>query len=113
VQMETTGLDGPCIKVVLTGRLDTLGVDRIETKLTAMVVPSGKNTIIDLSQVDFIASMGLRLLIGLARALTRKGGQLVLFGAQDQVREIFDSVALSDIITIRADEASALSALGL
>ena len=44
--------------VKLRGRLDTHGVDQIETKFTASIVPSGRNALIDLSELAFISSMG-------------------------------------------------------
>ena len=45
-------------RVKLRGRLDTPGVDRVEAKLNSAVVPEGRNTVVDLSEVSFIASMG-------------------------------------------------------
>ena len=63
---------GDVRKVVLVGRLDTAGVDLVETKFGAAIVPNGKNTIVDLTQVTFLASMGIRMVIsvpGLASAI--------------------------------------------
>ena len=109
--MEISPLGADQAKVVLKGRLDTAGVDRIETKFVAALVPRGLSAIVDLSQVDFVASMGLRVLISLARSLSRKNARLVLFAPQEGVREVFDSVSLGDIISIRDTEADALAAL--
>ena len=41
---------GEVRKIVLAGRLDTAGVDQVETKFGAAIVPAGKNTIVDLSR---------------------------------------------------------------
>jgi anti-sigma B factor antagonist len=109
--MEINALAPTQAKVVLKGRLDTAGVDRIETKLVAGLVPRGLSAIVDLSQVDFVASMGLRVLISVARSLSRKNARLVLFAPQEGVREVFESVSLSDLIPIRDTEADALAAL--
>ena len=95
-------------RVKLRGRLDTPGVDRIEAKLTAAVVPEGRNTVVDLSEVSFIASMGLRMFIGLAKALKRNNAKLVLFAPQSQVNEIFTTVVLREIMPIVVDEAEAM-----
>ncbi len=59
-------------RIKLRGRLDTPGVDGIETKFTASVLPDGRNAVVDLSEVSFIASMGLRMFIGIAKALKKK-----------------------------------------
>ncbi len=111
MEIEISALAPTQAKVVLKGRLDTAGVDRIETKFSAALVPRGLNAIVDLSAVDFVASMGLRMLISVARALSRKGAQLVLFAPQEGVREVFESVSLGDLIPIRETEPDALAAL--
>jgi anti-sigma B factor antagonist len=111
VEMETTTLATSELKVVLKGRLDTAGVDRVETKFVAALVPRGHSAIVDLSEVTFVASMGLRMLISVARTLSRKDARLVLFAPQEGVREVFESVSLGDIISIRDTEGEALAAL--
>ena len=95
-------------RVKLRGRLDTPGVDRIEAKFTSAVVPEARNTVVDLSEVSFIASMGLRMFIGLAKALKRNNAKLVLFAPQSQVNEIFTTVVLREIMPIVVDEAEAM-----
>src|SRR5689334_12580286 len=68
-------------RVVFVGRLDTAGVDRVETRFGAAVVAAGKNTVVDLSQVSFLASLGIRMLITTARSLSRKRAKLAMYGA--------------------------------
>jgi anti-anti-sigma factor len=99
---------GQVRKIVLTGRLDTAGVDQVETRFGAAVVPAGKNTIVDLSGVSFLASMGIRMLIATARSLSRKGGKLVMFGATPGVLDVIETAALSDIIPLAATESDAI-----
>lgn len=95
--------------VKLRGRLDTHGVDEIETKLTASIVPGGKNTVIDLSDVSFVTSMGLRMFLGISKALKRHHAKMVLFAPQAQASEVFASAHLVSIIPIVASEAEALA----
>lgn len=95
--------------VVLRGRLDTVGVGEIETRFTATVVPLGRPTIVDLGAVDFVSSMGLRLLIGTARALSLRKAKLVLFGPQPLVAESLESAGLSGLVPIVAGRAEALA----
>jgi anti-anti-sigma regulatory factor len=56
--MNVTSLGDRVVKVTLAGRLDTTGVDRVETRFVASIVPRSSSAIVDLSQVDFIGSMG-------------------------------------------------------
>ena len=110
--MEISQLGDDRVKVTFTGRLDTPGVDRVETRFVAAVVSSGRHALVDLSQVEFIGSLGVRMFISVARSLGRKNARLFLISPQTQVREIFDQVSLGDIIPICLDEAEAHSALG-
>jgi anti-sigma B factor antagonist/stage II sporulation protein AA (anti-sigma F factor antagonist) len=109
--MEISPLGNDQVKVTLKGRLDTPGVDRVETRFVAAVVPGGRHALVDLSHVEFIGSLGVRMFIAVARSLKLKNARLVLLSPQEQVREVFDHVSLSDIIPVCADETEALSAL--
>jgi anti-sigma B factor antagonist len=99
-----------CVR--LQGRLDAAGADAIGTRFTAAVVSSGRNAIVDLSGVTFVASLGLRLLIAAARSLQLKGASLALFGAPALVQEVFDQSALNQIIPIVSTEKEALERVG-
>jgi len=98
------------LALALIGRLDTPGVDSIETQLTAHLVPGGARAMIDLSQVTFIGSGGIRMFITIARALARRGGKLVLYGAQPLVAQVFETTSLNTIVPVRADVTAAAAA---
>lgn len=98
------------LSVSLTGRLDTQGVDRIETKLTAHLVPIAARAIVDLSEVSFLGSGGIRMFITIARALDRRGGKLVLYGAQPIVAQVLDMTSVNNIVPVRADAENAAAA---
>src|SRR5579863_4728111 len=100
MQLQVNDAGEGLLEVLLVGRLDTPGVDRIETLLTAHLVPRGARAIIDLSQVTFVGSGGIRMLITIARALARKGGKLVLHGAQPLVAQVFETTSLNDLVPV-------------
>jgi anti-sigma B factor antagonist len=110
--MELSELGDKLVSVRLTGRLDTPGVDRIELRLTASLVPRGNSAVVDLSNVQFVTSMGIRMFISVAKALNGKQARLVLHSPQEVVSEIFDNAALGAILPIFATEAEALAAVG-
>ena len=107
MQLQLADAGHGVLNVLLIGRLDTPGVDRIETQLTAQLVPRGARAIIDLSQVTFMGSGGIRMFITIARALGRKGGKLVLYGAQPLVAEVLETTSLNDIVPVRSDASAA------
>jgi anti-sigma B factor antagonist len=95
----------------LSGRLDTANVNQVELSFTAGIVPKGQPTLVDLSDVSFIASLGIRMLLTVARALGRSRAQLVLFAPGPMVMEILETTAISEIIPIFGTEAEARAAL--
>jgi anti-anti-sigma factor len=109
--MDISDLGENQLKITLNGRLDTLGVDRIQTRFLAALVPAGHSAIVDLSRTEFVASMGIRMFMTAARALHARNARIILYAPQDLVREVFKSVSLDDIITICDDEAGAIAAL--
>jgi anti-sigma B factor antagonist len=111
MQLQLTDAGDGVLNILLAGRLDTPGVDRIETPLTAQLVPSAARAMIDLSQVTFVGSGGIRMFITIARALGRKGGKLVLYGAQPLVAQVFETTSLNAIVPVRADASAAAQAV--
>ncbi len=108
MEIETSTVDD-VTKVSLTGRLDTTGVSRIETHFAGMILPQGKHAIVDLSQVAFLASLGVRMLISVTRALSLKGRKLALYGANEGVMEIIETTSLNEIVPVAATEAEAIA----
>jgi anti-anti-sigma factor len=98
-----------CIR--LNGRLDAPGADRIDLRFTAHAAAGPYHAVVDMAGVNFVASMGLRLLISTARAMHVKGRQMVLFGATGPVREVLEQAAIDQIIPLVGDEAQALEHL--
>jgi anti-anti-sigma factor len=109
--MTTAELGNNLIKVTLTGRLDTPGVDRIETRFFEAIVPGGHHAIVDLTGVEFVTSMGIRMFIAAARGARARNARLALFAPQPLVREVFDNAALQQLIDICPNEAAALAAI--
>ena len=112
MEMDVRTLGERLVKVTLTGRLDTLGVNQVEPRFLASVVPDGNNVIVDVSQIDFVASMGIRMLVSAARALRLRQAALAVYGAQERVGQIFEVVSLRQIMSICSTEAEALAAVG-
>lgn len=102
--------EGPpgSVIVALRGRLDTAGVGEIETRFYASFLPRGLNALVDLAAIDFVASMGIRMLVTAAKSLDAKGRRLILFGATDLVEEVLRDTGIDQFIPLVADRAAAL-----
>jgi anti-anti-sigma factor len=111
--MDISPLADKLVKVTLVGQLDTPGADSIETRFLASLVPNANNAIIDMSGVDFISSMGIRMLVAAARGLKMRQAVLAMYGVQAQVNQVLELVAINQMIPVCSTEAEAQAATGL
>lgn len=102
MEFEVAELSPTCKRVVLTGRLDTAGVDRIEARLTASLARGG-DCVMDLKEVTFLASLGIRMLITIAKLLGRHGNRLVLVAPRPLVDQALRHSSIDDIIPVVTD----------
>ena len=80
---------GDILEVKLVGRLDVrASKDAIET--FAEAADKKRDIVLDLSELDYIASAGLRALKRLNGATRENGCSLTLRGVQDSVMEVFE-----------------------
>jgi len=69
-----------------------------------------KRLVVDLSQVPYIDSSGIAVLIGAMQSLELEGGTFMLSGAQDGVRMILESAKLDQYFRLFPDVESAAAA---
>src|SRR5690348_6282336 len=96
--------------VAASGRLDSNSAGVLEAVLPGRAKDEAK-LILDLSEVPYVSSAGLRVLLIGAKAARAAGHKLVLTGLSPSVREVFDISGFTSIFTIEADVDSALAAL--
>jgi anti-anti-sigma factor len=111
VRFEVIELSPSANKVVLVGRLDSTTVGGVETQFTAAVGASGRSAVLDLRALEFLSSLGIRMLLSVARVVSRRGGRMVLFGARPMVAEVLSAMALDDVLPIVATEQEAIGRL--
>jgi len=107
VKIEIADRADGLVNVTLIGRLDTQAVGQIEPQLVATLVQRGVRAIVDLSRLEFVSSMGLRMFITVARGLAGNNGKLVLYSPQPWVNMIFTTASLHSIVSVRPDAESA------
>jgi anti-sigma B factor antagonist len=97
--------------VKLSGRMDMLGSEAITQKLASLTASAARRVIIDLRDVTFMASIGIREIIGNAKAVERRGGKMVLLvGANEQVAKTLEATRVSTIVPTFTTEREALEA---
>ncbi len=109
--MELTfeNTDGVMV-LTLRGRLDAATSPEAESGIAGRI-DSASAWLVDLEEVDYVSSAGLRVLLLLAKKLQQKGGKLALCRLTSGVREVFDISGFSLIFKIYPDCESALESL--
>jgi len=102
VELQTQELDNGILSVGLVGRLDHLAAQEIDLKLTVLISRQGP-VLVDMSQLTFIASIGIRTLVSSAKAQQRRGGSMVLYQPIDLVEEVLRTAGIDTIIPIAHD----------
>jgi len=102
--------EGSTARVALVGRLDIKGAEAVDLPL-ATLSGAKRNILVDMSQVSFLASIGIRHLVAATKALARRGGQLILVAPQDVVREVITTAGLASIIPMVGNESEARAML--
>jgi anti-anti-sigma factor len=89
--------------VALAGRLDMAGVDAVGIRFTAMTAGRHKPTIVDLSGVEFIASLGIGMLIREAKALAKQGARTILAAPVEMVEKALRAASIDAVVPIAPD----------
>ena len=68
MEMVARDLDSGILGISLAGRMDIIGTQQIDLKLTALTSTRKAQVLVDLSNVTFLASIGIRTLVNIAKA---------------------------------------------
>ena len=95
----------------LSGRLDAVSTQQAIAGLYAAIADGTRQILLDLAQVSFLSSSGLRALLLVRKALlAHPGGELRLCALQPQVREVFVLTGFTQVFDIHETRAEALRA---
>jgi anti-sigma B factor antagonist len=94
--------------VALAGRLDHAGVEAIAMRFQQCVGLRKRSAVVNLAEVNFMSSLGMRMLLSNYRSLKEVGGKLVLLKPQPLVEDTLKAAMLDQIFPIVHDEIRAL-----
>ena len=93
------------------GRLDGTNAQEFEAELTNAIADTDRVVVLDLEQLSYISSAGLRVILLTAKALQRQDAELAVCSLSDPIREVFAISGFDKIITVRDSQAEAIAAL--
>lgn len=110
MKLTTEELDDGITQVILEGRLDIEGAAAVDLRMN-VIAGSCRRLLIDMKQVSFLGSMGLRSIVVPAQAVRRRGGKVVLYAPNEMVEEVLKASNIDTLIPIHHELSSALTAL--
>ncbi len=95
----------------LSGKLDATTAKTFEDKILAEIEAGDRRLMLDLSQLDYVSSAGLRVFLVAAKRLRSRDGKIALCSLRDHVQQVFDLSGFSSILSIYASREDGIKAL--
>lgn len=100
IQINEIQADDRLTHVALVGQIDVAGLHAIDTKFHACTAGRQKPTIVDLSGLDFISSLGMGMFFSCAFSLQRFNVMMVLLNPRSEIDEALRAVGVDQVIPI-------------
>jgi len=84
--------------ITLKGRLDTMTAPELEAELKESLEGVEK-LVIDMAELEYISSAGLRVLLSAQKTMNRQG-EMVVRNANEQIKEVFDLTGFNELLTV-------------
>jgi anti-anti-sigma factor len=92
----------------MNGRLDTTNYNVLEDKILKLVDQNHHNLLVDCSELSYISSSGLRIMLMGLKKINAVKGKFILCNLQENIREIFEISGFTIIFTILPSRKEAL-----
>lgn len=90
--------NGALTTLKISGRLDTITAPELEAAVNGCIADT-RELVLDFSELDYISSAGLRVLLKAQKSMMQKGSMKIM-NASKSIMEVFDITGFSDILTI-------------
>lgn len=102
---------GAAVVLKVIGRMEAGNAQAFEQACTGWVNQGSTSLIIDMSQLAYISSMGLRSFVVVGKLLQEKGGTLRLSALTGLVKQVFEITRLSSVFPMHETVDAALADL--
>ncbi len=110
LQMIETERDGPVLSVKLQGRLDGSSSNELFGGVEAAIDDDDSAVVIDMAQLAYISSAGLRVLLMLSRMLEERNVRFAVCSLSKQISEVFDITGFDKVIAVHPSPEQARAA---
>lgn len=95
----------------LSGRLDTLTAPALDAELASFLVESRPRILLDLADVTYISSAGLRSILHLVKHTSAHGGRLGVFAVAPHIMELIEISGFPSLLDLYPDRKGALDSM--
>lgn len=99
------------VTLSLCGKLDVNSARAFQDQILARIESGERRIVIDLAQLDYISSAGLRVFVLAGKRLSGVNGKIALCSLKEPVREVFDIAGFSSLFSIYDSHDGATKAL--
>ena len=92
-----TKSEGTKLTFAVSGRVDTVTAPELEAGLK---FGDATCVVLDLENVPYMSSAGLRILLAAHKTMLGRGGELMIANVQPSVREVLDITGFSSILNM-------------
>jgi anti-anti-sigma factor len=112
----STSVEGPALSAVegaitlveIQGAIDAYTARDLDKTLSALIAQGQNRLIVDLAQLDYISSAGLRVLLHAQQSARAGGGDVQLCSPNTYVRKVLEMAGMPQLLRIAATRAEAL-----
>ncbi len=112
MQIDSESFEDGVRKISLAGRMDILGTQQIDMKFTGLTA-NQRSVIVDMSAVEFPASIGIRTLLLSAKAVSSRNGKMVMLNPAPHVVKVLEMAGIDTLIPICTSLEEARSAVAV
>jgi anti-anti-sigma factor len=88
------------IIATLEGELDTAAAMEVEKELQPLYENKGRDIVIECGKLEYIASSGLRILLGILKSTKAGGNKVILRNMNDDIKNVFKMTGLINLFDI-------------
>ena len=92
-------LDGKLV-ATLEGELDTAAAIEVEKELQPLFNSEGRDVVIECEKLEYIASSGLRILLGILKGAKAAGSKVILRNLNEDIRNVFKLTGLISLFEV-------------
>lgn len=96
----TTNISNHNLIISLSGRLDTITSPQLEEEINRNSFDEIETVTLNMRELEYISSAGLRVVLKLHKKMTAQGGQLKLINVNDMIMEIFTMMGMDSFLEI-------------